>query len=361
MKNIFNIIEDASLEAGGQRTATVNLHNYINESLQFNSTILTNKKEDSDLFTEILPSKIGLWEYSPKLKKYLIENISNANLVHIHGAWMYTQYISSKISIKNKMPYVITLHGMTTPYYLNQKQFKKKIYVDLILKKILKEANVIHAITRFEKEAIFKLTKHKNIVEIPNFIFSSKIPNLSTYNPNEEYLLFLSRIHPGKGLDILIRAMSKIQDKNIKLKIVGTENAYSEILKKEIATFGLENRVQFLGSVFGNEKFTLFANAKAFVLPSYSEAIGMVNLEAAICNTPVITTFATGLHQDWNLNGGILINPKVEELTTAINNAVAWDERERNDRGIALSEFTTNNYSWEKKGHLWFDLYNQLL
>jgi glycosyltransferase involved in cell wall biosynthesis len=164
LKNILNIVEDASLEAGGQRTATVNLHNFINESDHLNSTIITNKKEKSDSFIEIRPSNIGLWQYSPELKKYLNSTISKIDLLHIHGAWMYTQSISSKIAIKNKIPYIMTLHGMTTPYYLNQKHYKKKIYIDLFLNNMLKKSNVIHAITRFEKESIFKQTNHKNII-----------------------------------------------------------------------------------------------------------------------------------------------------------------------------------------------------
>jgi glycosyltransferase involved in cell wall biosynthesis len=154
--------------------------------------------------------------------------------------------------------------------------------------------------------------------------------------------------------------MGRIQNKKIKLKIVGTENSYSDTLKKVIAKSGLENRIEFLGGVFGDKKFELFANAKAFVAPSYSEAIGMVNLEAAACKTPVITTFETGISSKWNSNGGLMINPNVEELTQAINTVTSWSNEERFSRGENLSNFVLMNYSWEKRGVLWNELYSSL-
>jgi glycosyltransferase involved in cell wall biosynthesis len=154
--------------------------------------------------------------------------------------------------------------------------------------------------------------------------------------------------------------MTKIEDKKIKLKIVGSENGYSDSLKKIVRKAGLENRIEFLGGVFGDAKFELYANAKAFVAPSYSEAIGMVNLEAAACKTPVITTFNTGINTEWNTNGGIMINPTLEELTSAINAVTNWSNEERFSRGENLSNFVLNNYSWEKRGYLWNDLYSSL-
>lgn len=361
MKNIYNIAENLSLVGGGQRTAVTNLHSYINsDQTNLNSIIVTNQKEPTDDFIEFAPKKDSFWSYSKALKEYLETNISSESIIHLHGAWMYTQYIGSKIAKQKNAPYLITLHGMIQPWYLEQKKLKKKIYLDLILRNILKDSKIIHAITPYEKDNIFKLSKHKNIVEIPNFINYSEIPKIEEYNPEEEYLLFLSRLHEGKGLEILIQAMEKIDNKKIKLKIAGPENEYSNGLKKIIQDSKLSDRISIVGSVFGKAKYELFANAKAFILPSYSEAIGMVNLEAACCKTPVITTFNTGIKPDWNVNGGVLINPNIEELVKAMNDAISWSIEERNHRGKTLSDFVTENYSWEQKGHLWTELYNTI-
>ncbi len=360
VNKIFQVVEKISNESGGLRTAVVNLDNYINKQIDFSSKVITAGKEEQDPYVAFPSKKFGFWNYSKELKEYLISNTKNVDTIHIHGVFLYPQYISSIIAKKNNIPYLITAHGMLEPWYLNDKKIKKAVYLNLFLKNILKKAKVIHAITPSEKENLFKLTNHKNIVEIPNFINFSEIPIPTAYNPNEEYLLYLGRIHQGKGLDILIKSLSKIDNKKIKLKIVGTENLYSEELKKMSRNLNIENRIEFKGGVYGDEKYCLFANAKAFVAPSYSEAIGMVNLEAAACKTPVITTFNTGISPNWNSNGGMMINPNLGELIEAINKSVSWSTEERNQRGNTLSTFVENNYSWEKSGHLWNELYNSI-
>ena len=360
MKKLYHIAESVTLESGGVRTVLENLNNYLNANEKFFSSILANQIEDGDPHHHFPSTKFKFWGYSSELESFLKSNIKPEDLIHLHGVFMHAQYATSRFANKSNMPYVITPHGMLEPWHLKDKQAKKRVYMALLLNSILAKAKIIHAITPFEKANLYKLTKHKNIIEIPNFIKYSDLPKIKGYNPEEEYLLFLSRLHPKKGLDILIESMTKIEDKKIKLKIVGSENGYSDALKKIVRKAGLENRIEFLGGIFGDAKFELYANAKAFVAPSYSEAIGMVNLEAAACKTPVITTFYTGISPDWNTNGGIMINPTLEELTSAINAATNWSNEERFSRGENLSNFVLNNYSWEKRGYLWNDLYSSL-
>lgn len=359
MKNIYHIAEDITYESGGVRTVLENLDNYLNQN-QFLSKIITNKKENQDNYVEFRPKNKNPWSYTSDFSKYLTMNKNNIDLLHLHGVFMHAQYTSYKFAIKNNIPFSVTPHGMLEPWHLKDKALKKKIYYNLFLKNIFKHANVIHTITPYESENIFKLTKNKNIIEIPNFIHYSSLPNDISYAPKEEYLLFLSRIHPKKGLDILIKSMTKIDDKEIKLKIVGTENAYAIELKNWCKSIGLQDRVEFIGGVYGAEKYDLYANAKAFIAPSYTEAIGMVNLEAAACKTPVITTFNTGINPEWNANGGIMINPVLEELITAINEVNSWTFKERTERGNLLFEFVFDNYSWEKKGYLWDEFYTNI-
>lgn len=359
---ILHLTENISFASGGVRPVLINLNNYINKNFaDKKSVIITNHKEPLDTFLEFKSYKFKSWYYSNELKQYLESYIVENMGYHLHGVFMHTQFIPSKIAKKNNVPFVISPHGMLEPWHLNDKKLKKSIYLNLFLKEILKSSKILHAITPLEKENLYQLTNHKNIFEIPNFIVFDDVPKSFSYNNKEEdYLLFLGRLHPKKGLDIIIEAMTKIVDKKIKLKIVGAENTYSENIKKKCASLGLLNRVEFTGSVYGDEKYKLFSQAKAFLAPSFSEAIGMVNLEAAACKTPVLTTYNTGLNPAWNSNGGVLINPLVHELVTAINAITSWTTSEREERGLALSNFVLTNYSWEKKGYLWDELYNTL-
>lgn len=360
MKNIYQITEDVSFNSGGVRTVLINLDDFINSSNINKSSILTNFKEKTDSYLVFKPNNLKIWNYSLNYQKYLHSKISEIDVLHLHGVFMHPQFASSKLALQNNVPFIISPHGMLEPWHLNDKKIKKELYLKFILHKMLAKSNFLHAITPLEKENLFKLTNHKNIFEIPNFIYHSKIPKEINYNPSEEYFLFLGRIHPKKGLDLLIESMMKIENKKIKLKIVGEENQYSNELKKICEKHNLNNRVEFLGSVYGNDKYNLYSNAIAFVAPSYSEAIGMVNLEAAVCKTPVITTYNTGINPDWNLNGGVMINTNTKELILALNDASNWSQKERNERGNLLSTYVINNYSWEEKGHLWTEAYNNL-
>lgn len=360
MKSIYHIAESVTFESGGLRTVVENLDNYINKETDYASVVVVNHKEKTDPYLDFPTERLRFWNYSSAFKNHLSDNVAAIDLLHIHGVFMHAHYATSKLSGKHQIPYVVTPHGMLEPWHLNDKRLKKKIYLALLLNDILAKSKILHAITPSEKDNLYKLCKHRNIVEIPNFIHYSELPQNLGHDPQEDYLLFLSRIHPKKGLDILLQSMSEITNKTIKLKIVGTQNSYAEELKKTASKLGIDNRIEFVGGVYGDEKYKLFANARAFVAPSYSEAIGMVNLEAAACKTPVITSFETGISPEWNNNGGIMINPKADELTSAINQVTQWTAAERNERGIALSDFVVQNYSWEKKGHLWKELYDAL-
>ena len=360
MKTIYHVAQNLSFESGGLRSVVVNLHEYLEKNTHFESKVITNLKEENDSFYEFPSKKLKSWGYAPQLDQFISSKTNEIDIFHLHGVFMHAQYSSYKHALKKNIPHVVTPHGMLEPWHLNDKKLKKAIYRMLILDSILKKSNILHAITPIEKENLFQLTHHKNIVEIPNFIHYTDFPENLSYEPTEDYLLFLSRLHPKKGLDILVKSMAKIDDKKIKLKIVGTQNSYSDSVKKLAKEIGVEKRIEFVGSVYGSEKFALFANAKAFVAPSYSEAIGMVNLEAAVCNTPVITSYYTGINPNWNNNGGIMIQPNIEELTKALNEALSWSDNERIDRGKKLSHYVIENYSWEKKGNLWNQLYDSM-
>lgn len=354
--NINHIMEDYSKLSGGLRTVVQDLNkNLIQQNV--NNQIITTRAEVED---NVIICKRSLdkdvWCYSNNLKSTLKNNQSDIN--HIHGIWMYPQYIASKISYSTKKPYIITPHGMLEPWLWENGAFKKKLYFDLMIKKYFSNANILHAITPDEKNNLFNLFGHKNIEVIPNSISYTEI---DSYNIQREetnkFVLFVGRLHPKKGIDLLIKAFSKLKDTETRLKIAGPFNEYKNELAELVQSLGIENKVDFLGMVTGKEKHQLFKNAWVFVAPSFSEVVGMVNLEAGVLSTPVITTYQTGLYKEWNDNGGVLINPNEEELLNALVYSLEWSEVERDERGKKLKQFIIEQYSWEKNIYRWIDLY----
>ena len=94
-------------------------------------------------------------------------------------------------------------------------------------------------------------------------------------------------------------------------------------------------------------------------VPSYSEVVGLVNLEAGVCGTPSITTHQSGLH-DWADGGGLLIEPDIGQLMRGLQKASRWDEEERHSRGRKIRNFVIQRYSLQAVGRLWSRLYDEL-
>ena len=362
--NILHITEDFSFNSGGLRTVINDLNKHLNSLQHVNSYILSSRQEKGDDIELVENSQSRPWLYSSlwhKKLKYLT-HVKKIDVIHIHGVWMYPQFASARYALENDLPFIISTHGMYEPWLWKQGYLKKIIYFKFLVKSYFNKANAIHAITLNEKENLQKLLGEEiNIQLIPNFIATENIPFIKKGSKDERYILFLGRIHLVKGIKILIESFLKINPEGFKLKIAGPENDYSRELKSYVSQFDSGEKIEFLGVIKGYKKYKLYKEAHVFVAPSYSEVIGMVNLEAGIMKTPVITTYQTGLSKEWNEHGGILINPNVSELEDALEKAISWTQEDRKSRGEMLREFVLDNYSWERNLNRWRELYENLL
>lgn len=351
---ILHIVEDFSLESGGLRTVIKDLNYYLNKA-GFSSYILSSREENGDNIFTVETTKPWLYSKEWKAKIKSLQEKYEFDVFHIHGVWMYPQYISTKFCVRNKLPFIVSAHGMYEPWLWKNGTLKKNIYFNLLAKTTFKKANFLHAITPQEKGNLSKLFNKKEIVEIPNLI--QKREHSDVYNNKEKYILYLGRLDEKKGIDILLKAFAELETFNFTIKIAGQINNYKIELDGLVEKLQLKAKVSFLGMVSGEKKEELIKNAFVLVAPSYSEVIGMVNLEAAILKTPVITTHQTGLNPLWNENGGKLINPNITELKNTLNEVLNWSEKERNENGNKLYNFACENYSWTKKLQCWIDLY----
>lgn len=302
----------------------------------------------------------------------LIESISSYvnsghgdTLFHIHGVWSAPQYYGARLAKQGRVPFVVSAHGMLEPWLWNQqglpKLLKKKAYWNLIAQRALGEATVLHAITPLEQTHLRKLfPRHRRIEVIPNAI-SIPVSPPAKAEPQHR-LLFLGRIEPKKGVHLLIDAFSnaRIGD-GWTLDIVGPSwsDKYLDSLKRAAALSHRADRICFHGPLFGERKLQILKRAWAMIAPSYSEVVGLVNLEAGVHQLPSITTYQTGLY-NWSEGGGLLCEPRVPDLITAIENACSWSEQERLDRGVASFDLVKRHYSWDNVLPLWMELYSSL-
>jgi glycosyltransferase involved in cell wall biosynthesis len=239
---------------------------------------------------------------------------------------------------------------------------KKRIYWHLFAKAALSRATVIHAITPLEKKHLSKLFPSSRIEVIPNAIDVLDFEEL-TKKDIKKTILFLGRIEPKKGVDILLEAFANADlDSEWKLEIVGPvwSQNYINNLLKIIEARGIQARVRFLGPLFGLEKQEKIDTSWVLVAPSHSEVVGLVNLEASSRGVPTITTYQTGLY-DWEDGGGVLIEPNVSSLTAALKRVCSWTTEERVERGKLSHHLIKSRYSWDVIVEKWMTLYASIL
>lgn len=337
-------------------------------------TVLHAKGDASDLqgvarVVRCVPDGPGrVWSHGSTLRPALREVLAGAartgGLLHIHGLWTAPPTLAAHMAAAQGVPSLFTAHGMLVPWLWNAQgaavRIKKQIFWRLFGAASLHRCNLLHAITPMERDELHALLPGARIEVIPNAI--DLPPASATAQARQRVVLFLGRIEPKKGVDILVRAFAAAGlARDWRLDIAGPSwsDSYLAQLKALVRESGIDDRVRFLGAVFGPEKEQLLAQAWVMAAPSHSEVVGLVNLEAGARCLPSVTTHQTGLW-DWQEGGGTLVQPEVQDLARALRDAAAWSDEERAQRGLASRALVERRYSWPAVMPLWHRLYENM-
>jgi glycosyltransferase involved in cell wall biosynthesis len=379
---IAYIVASMSPEWGGPPRAIQGLTEALSQKGVNVSIFTSAKKGEEDYFirpkgVEMKISKATflskIWKiHSLNFKTIFSREILDFDIVHIHEIWHYSHFIAYRLAKKTKKPFIITIHGSLDSWCLKWKFFRKKIFANLIQKRILKNANVLHALTQKEAEDIRKFINNDRIKIIPNGIDPKEFQNLPDRSEiekkypeiiNKKVILFLGRIHPKKGLNILAEAFGEISKnkKDLCLFIAGPDdNGYKNKIKSILAKKGVLNKVIFSGSLIGKDKLAALSRADIFVLPSYSEGFSITVLEAMASALPVIITEQCNFPEIAEKEAGIVIKSNTNELIMAINklleNHLFANKLAQNGQKLLLEKFT-----WDKIADQMMDLYKNIL
>jgi len=272
------------------------------------------------------------WQFSWSLTTALYKNVRFFDVVYILGVWNYPCLIAGYLCRKYRKPYVVSPRGQLYSYFFGVKSFKKWLCYILFAKRNIINASAIHY-TSQDEAGMSCVTDYvnKKAFIVPCGLFLSDLSNLPPkQNLRDEYpvlkdkkiILFLSRIDPGKGVDILINAYIRLarQRQDVFLLMVGPlsekmKASLIDLLKKE----SCENRVFFTGLLSGAKKMEAYAASDIFVLPSYHESFGMAVIEAMACGLPVIISDKVGIHKEIKENNaGLIITCNTESLYNGI-------------------------------------------
>ena len=272
------------------------------------------------------------------------------DIVHLHGIWSLELHRCVTICRRWGVPYVIAPRGMLEPWSLKQKWLKKRIARWLFQDRDLKCAAALHATAESEAEQFRKLGFKNPVIVSPNGV---NVPeHFNRVEHVERRVLFVSRMHPKKGVLELIEAWNKIQPKDWKCELVYTvsgdlEKEYEAKVRAHVNELGMQDQFIFTGALNDDEKWAAYARADLFVLPTYSENFGIVVAEALWAGVPVITTKGTPWQELEKHACGWWIDIGVEPLVKALKDAMSQSVAARQKMGECGRKLVEEKYTWD--------------
>ena len=285
----------------------------------------------------------------------------NPDIVHINGIWLPQTFLFQQVAQQLGIKVVLSPHGMLEQYILDRHSLKKKLALAFYQRNTILKADYIHATAQSELDQIRKLGYHQLAYIIPNGIEVSEIKQKTEWRPVRN-ILFLSRVHPKKGLELLIEAVAVLKAQPFTITIAGEgDKDYVESLKKLCLQKGVTNHFQFMGGVYGNRKWELYEQSDLFVLPTYSENFGIVVPEALATGVPVITTTGTPWQELEKERCGWWITLTVDNLVKAIAEALQLQPEELKAMGARGRKLVEDKYEIKAVAKEMVKLYRKLL
>ena len=277
------------------------------------------------------------------------------DLVHIHGVWQHAPHAAARAARAEGVPYIVRPCGMLDPWCLNQGRLKKRVFLALLGRRQLNGAAALHFTTQTERQLVEPLRLKPRAFVIPNGLdwdeFESR-PARGAFRRAQgvgerPLIVFLSRLHHKKGLDLLLPAFAKLSDSRVMLALIGPgERSYVEQLRAQAAQLGVGDRVIVPGMIAGRARLEALRDADLFCLPSYQENFGVSVIEALGVGTPVLISDQVNIHREVAAAGvGEVVPCQVEPLAARL--AAMLSDRPR------LAEMASRARPWVEGTFRW--------
>lgn len=286
------------------------------------------------------------------------------DVFHTNCCWMPVSALTAMLAHDAGYKVVYTPHGMLEPYAIARHYWTKKLPAILMFqRKGLQVCDLIHSTAETEKTNLLRLGWNDRVCVIPNCVQIDDIEMKRSWKRKKK-VLFLSRVHPKKGVYFLIEAVGQMKGDfaGYTFTIAGPgEEAYVKELKAQAERFGVADLFDFIGPVYAEDKWPLYREADLFVLPTWSENFGIVVPEALASGTPVMTTVGTPWAELNEVGCGWCTEIGTEPTKEALHKFLSCSEAELERMGRRGRKLVEEKYTSEAISRQFVNMYKSLM
>lgn len=364
---LLRVIHSLSPLTGGPVEGLCRITPYL-EKLGVSTTVVCLDHPNSDWLNfdsfqtiPLGPAPLG-YGYIPRLSQTIRQIAHHHDVVVIHGVWQYHSYATYKALKDLTIPYFIYPHGMLDPWF-------KKAYPLKHLKKLLYWSFFESQVFRFSSGILFTskrecISARSCFLSFPTrdiFVgYGTSLPPLDASNQldaffvrfpqlySKKILLYLGRIHPKKGLDLLIHAFSLVSnyDPRLHLVIAGPDQiGWKSELESLSHSYHITHRITWAGMLVGDLKWGAFRAADLFCLPSHQENFGIAAAEALSCGLPVMISDQVNISEDVQSYGaGIIHTDTLHGTKAALGEWLSASEEVKSQMSVSARSLFLDKY-----------------
>lgn len=302
--------------------------------------------------------------FSADWSGYSMAFINKPDLVWVHGLWMFHAALLGEMAMARKVPVLISPHGSANRVALDIARLKKRISLFLFQRRHLERASAIHCLTLIEEAAVVQSVRPQRTIVLPSGV---DIPFTSEGIVNAEcdkVALFLGRIHPIKGLDLLLEAWRKIEAAREGWRLIvcgGIDPTAYEYGAEMIEVMRVLPCVEYVGEVDGDAKWRWLLTAAVVILPSRSEGLPMTAVEAMACGVPILATREANVSTIAPREAFIQCGASVASLSRGLRALMELPVPRRRAMGNALKTIHAKSLSWDVLGAKYVEMLESIV